>query len=214
LDINKIILRAAKEIKNGQIVNLGIGLPTRIIEHIPADLDVFFQSENGILGTKIRDGDEAANRELIDAGGHYVTTRQGASFFDSAVSFAMIRRGKIDISIMGAFEVDEQGNLANWKIPGYFSPGIGGAMELAQKTTKLVILCTHNDKKGNAKILKKCQLPLTASNCVSRIITDKAVMDVTENGLLLREIAEGLSQSELIAQTDATLIIPEDVGRF
>ena len=214
MDVNKIILRAAKEIQDGQVVNLGIGLPTKIIEYIPADLDVFLHSENGILGTKTRAENEAANRELIDAGGNYVSTRSGASFFDSAVSFAMIRRGKVDISIMGAFEVDEQGNLANWKIPGYFSPGIGGAMELAQKIPKLIVVCTHNDKKGNSKILKKCRLPLTATNCVSRIITDKAVMDVTEYGLLVREIATELSKQELIEQTDATLSFAGDLGRF
>lgn len=214
MNANKIIVRAAKEIKDGQIINLGIGLPTRIIEHIPTDMDVFFHSENGILGAKIRSPDEAADRELIDAGGRYITTRPGASFFDSSVSFAMIRRGKIDISLMGAFEVDEEGNIANWKIPGYFSPGIGGAMELAQKTPRLVVMCTHNDKKGNSKILKKCKLPLTATNCVDRIITDKAVMDVTSKGLVVREIAEDLTFEELIDQTDATLIIAENVGRF
>ena len=214
MDINKIIRRAAKEIQDGQVVNLGIGLPTRIIEHIPTDMDVFFQSEIGILGTKTRAIDVPANPELIDAGGNYVTTRTGASFFDSSVSFAMIRRGKIDVSIMGAFEVDELGNLANWKIPGYYSPGIGGAMELAQKTPKLIIMCTHNDKKGNSKILRKCRLPLTATNCVSRIITEKAVMDVTPKGLHVLEIAEGLSPQELAEQTEAKLIIPQDVGRF
>ncbi len=214
MDINKIVKRAVDEIQNGQVLNLGIGLPTRIIEHLPEGLDVFFHSENGILGTKLRGPNEDADRELIDAGGNYVTTRMGASFFDSSVSFAMIRRGKIDISIMGAFEVDELGNLANWKIPGYYSPGIGGAMELAQKTPKLIIMCTHNDKNGNSKILKKCKLPLTASNCVSRIITDKAVMDITDEGLMVKEIAIGLSQQELINQTEATLIIPDNVGSF
>jgi len=214
LDINKIIIRATQEIKNGQVVNLGIGLPTKILDHIPAELDVFFQSENGLLGAQTRSPTELANPELIDAGGRYIATRPGASFFDSSVSFAMIRRGKIDLSIMGAFQVDEQGNLANWRIPGHFSPGIGGAMELAQKTPNVVIMCTHNDKKGNSKILKKCTLPLTAKHCVSRIITDKAVMDVTEKGLVVREIAEGLSIQQLIAMTDASLIIEDKIGSF
>lgn len=214
MDINKIIIRATQEIKNGQVVNLGIGLPTKILDHIPAELDVFFQSENGLLGAQTRSPTELANPELIDAGGRYIATRPGASFFDSSVSFAMIRRGKIDLSIMGAFQVDEQGNLANWRIPGHFSPGIGGAMELAQKTPNVVIMCTHNDKKGNSKILKKCTLPLTAKHCVSRIITDKAVMDVTEKGLVVREIAEGLSIQQLIAMTDASLIIEDKIGSF
>ena len=214
LDINKIISRAAKELENGQIVNLGIGLPTKILEHIPEDLDILLQSENGLLGAEKLSEDDQPNPELIDAGGSYIKTKTGGCFFDSAVSFAMIRRGKIDLSIMGAFEVDEEGNLANWKIPGYFSPGIGGAMELAQKTPRVIILCTHNDKKGNPKIMKRCRLPLTAKKCVSRIITDKAVLDVTENGLVVKEICEGLSKESLIEQTDADLIFPEQIGTF
>ena len=214
MNINKIILRAAKEIQDGQVVNLGIGLPTKIIKHIPSTMDVFFHSENGILGTKTRTDEVAPVRELIDAGGNYVDVRPGASYFDSAVSFAMIRRGKIDLSIMGAFEVDELGNLANWKIPGYYSPGIGGAMELAQKSGRLIILCTHNDKKGKSKILKSCRLPLTASKCISRIITDKAVLDVTDNGLLVKEIADDVTKQQLIEQTDARLLIPDQVGSF
>ena len=214
MNIDKIVIRAAKEIHEGPVVNLGIGLPTKILEHIDSDMDVFFHSENGLLGAKNRSNSEPADPELIDAGGRYITTRSGASFFDSSVSFAMIRRGKIDLSIMGAFEVDQKGNLANWKIPGYFSPGIGGAMELAQKTPRVVILCTHNDKHGNCKVLKQCKLPLTAKHCVSRIITDKAVMDVTEQGLLVIEIADGLSQQDLINQTDAELIFAAQVGSF
>jgi len=209
-----MIKRAAKEICDGQVVNLGIGLPTKVLEHINPELDVFFQSENGLLGAKKRAHDEPANADLIDAGGRYISYRPGASFFDSSVSFAMIRRGKIDLSIMGAFEVDVSGSLANWKIPGYFSPGIGGAMELAQKTPRVVIICSHNDKHGRSKVLEQCTLPITAKNCVSRIITDKAVMDVTNDGLVVKEIAEGLSSEELVAHTNAALIIPDDVGSF
>jgi 3-oxoacid CoA-transferase B subunit len=214
MDANKIVNRAVQELQCGQIVNLGIGLPTKILDHISPDMDIFFQSENGLLGAKnIAEGD-AMNPNLIDAGGAYIDTRSGASFFDSSISFAMIRRGKVDVTIMGAFEVDQDGSLANWKIPGYFSPGIGGAMELAQKTPKVIILCSHNDKKGNSKILKKCKLPLTAKKCINRIITDKAVIDVTNEGLVLKEIAEGLTVAELIVQTDAELIIPQDIGTF
>ena len=214
MNVNRILSRAAQEIKSGQIINLGIGLPTMIIEHLPDDLDVLIQSENGILGSWKKANRATVDPFLIDAGGSYVTTRKGASFFDSSVSFAMIRRGKLDVSIIGAFEVDQMGNLANWKIPGRFSPGIGGAMELAQKTKNLLVLCSHNDKNGRSKILKKCKLPLTASHCVSRIITDKAVMDVTDKGLLLQEIANDIQIDELISITDADLIIPEKVGRF
>tara|TARA_R110001583_G_scaffold178107_2_gene333861 strand:+ start:1558 stop:2202 length:645 start_codon:yes stop_codon:yes gene_type:complete len=214
MNVNKIISRATQELKSGQIVNLGIGLPTKILDYIPPEMDVFFQSENGLLGAQKIADDESIDPELIDAGGAYISTRRGASFFDSSVSFAMIRRGKIDVTIMGAFEVDMEGSLANWKIPGYFSPGIGGAMELAQKTPKVIILCSHNDKKGNSKILKKCKLPLTAKKCISRIITDKAVIDVTNDGLVLKEIADGLTLEELIEQTDAPLIIPQNIGTF
>ena len=214
MDTNKIIIRAAKELKSGQVINLGIGLPTKILEHISPDLDILIQSENGLLGAEKLSSNEKPNPELIDAGGSYIKTRNGGSFFDSSVSFAMIRRGRIDLSIMGAFEVDEQGNLANWKIPGYFSPGIGGAMELAQKTPRVLILCSHNDKKGNPKIMQRCKLPLTAKKCVSRIITDKAVLDVTEEGLLVREMSEGLTKESLIEQTDANLIFADQIGYF
>jgi len=214
MNVDKIINRATQELKDGQIVNLGIGLPTKILDHISPELDIFFQSENGLLGSKKISEGVSINPDLIDAGGAYIDTRDGSSFFDSSVSFAMIRRGKVDLTIMGAFEVDQEGNLANWKIPGYFSPGIGGAMELAQKTPKVIILCSHNDKKGNSKILKKCKLPLTAKKCISRIITDKAVIDVTDEGLVLKEIADGITLEELIEQTDAQLIIPKYVGIF
>jgi len=214
LDTNKIIYRAVKELKDGQIINLGIGLPTKILDHIASDRDILIQSENGLLGAEMLGQDEDPNPELIDAGGNYIRTKNGGSFFDSAISFAMIRRGKIDLSIMGAFEVDEQGSLANWKIPGYFSPGIGGAMELAQKTPRVLILCSHNDKKGNPKIMRRCQLPITAKNCVSRIITDKAVLDVTNEGILVKEMSVGLSKETLIEQTDANLIFADEIGTF
>jgi acetate CoA/acetoacetate CoA-transferase beta subunit len=214
LNVNRILKRAAQEIKPGQMINLGIGLPTMLIEHLPDDLDVLIQSENGILGSWKKTDRAHADPFLIDAGGSYVTTRPGSCFFDSSVSFAMIRRGKLDLTLIGAFEVDELGGLANWKIPGRFSPGIGGAMELAQKTKRVVVLCSHNDKHGNSKILRKCQLPLTASACVDRIITDKAVMDVTKKGLLLREISEDISLIELQTVTDAQLMVSKQLKRF
>lgn len=211
---NKIVQRAIKELSGYQVVNLGIGLPTKLIDHLPDDLDVQIQTENGVLGAWKRACSWTADPSLIDAGGSYITTRPGSSFFDSSVSFAMIRRAKIQLSLMGAFEVDEAGNLANWKIPGSYSPGIGGAMELAQKCGRVVVLCSHNDKRGNPKIVARTQLPWTAPNCVSRIITDKAVIDVTREGLVLREIAEGIELAHLIQQTGAELIVPSNFGRF
>ncbi len=214
MDVERIIRRSAQEIEDGQIINLGIGLPTKVLSHLPDEKDVLIHSENGILGSWKRASLLDIDPFLIDAGGTYVSVRPGSAIMDSAVSFALIRRGKIDITMIGAFEVDQSGNLANWKIPGYFSPGIGGAMELAQKTKRVIVLCGHNSKDGKPKILKECQLPLTATKCVSRIITDKAVMDVTEEGLVLRELADNIELDELIACTEADLIIPNEIGRF
>ena len=211
----RILARAAREVIPGQIVNLGIGLPTRLFHYLPDEMEVLVHSENGVLGCRPRRDDEAPDHDMIDSGGAYITTRPGASVFDSATSFAMIRRSRVDLTFMGAFEVDAAGNLANWKIPGKFSPGIGGAMELAQKVKRLVVLCSHNDKHGNPKILERCRLPLTASGCVSRIITDKAVMDVTPEGLAVVDIAEGLDPASLREATEATLHIDESrLGRF
>ncbi|WP_027967065.1 3-oxoacid CoA-transferase subunit B [Halomonas halocynthiae] len=214
-DQQRILARAAKEITAGQIVNLGIGLPTQLFHYIPPELEVLVHSENGVLGCQLIDDNSEADLEMIDSGGTYIGTRPGASVFDSAMSFAMIRRRRVDMTFMGAFEVDQQGNLANWKIPGKFSPGIGGAMELAQKVERLIVLCSHNDKHGNPKILKRCRLPLTAPHCVSLVITEKAAMQVTSTGLEVVDIADGLSIEELRAATEAELIIDETrVGRF
>jgi 3-oxoacid CoA-transferase B subunit len=214
MDINTIVKRAAQEVKDGQIINLGIGLPSQIVKYIPASIDVMVHSENGVLGVNKQAREEQVETDLIDAGGSYITTRPGASFFDSAVSFAIIRRSKLNVSFMGAFEVDAEGNLANWKIPGKFSPGIGGAMELAQKTNNVIVLSTHRDKSGRSKIKRRCTLPLTAERCVTRIITDMAVIDVTENGLVLREIAHSYSIDDVINATEAPLIITASVTKF
>ena len=214
-DQKRILTRAAREIEPGQIVNLGIGLPSQLFHYLPEGGQVLVHSENGVLGGHPCAPGDDIDYDMIDAGGAYITTSPGASLFDSAMSFAMIRRGRIDLSFMGAFEVDELGNLANWKIPGKFSPGVGGAMELAQKVRRLVIMCSHNDKHGNPKILQRCRLPLTAPHCVSRIITDKAVMDVTPRGLVVVDIAQGLTVEELRAATEASLIIDTDsLGSF
>ena len=193
----RILRRAAKEIEPGFVINLGIGLPTLVPDYLPDDFDGMIHSENGILGCGPTAKRAQARPSLIDSAGHYITLRTGSSCFDSSVSFSMIRRGRIDLCMLGAFEVDELGNLANWKIPGKLSPGIGGAMELSQKAKRLIVLSTHTDKHGRPKILERCRLPLTAPACVNRIITDEAVMDVTPDGLLVQEIAENLSPEEL-----------------
>lgn len=214
MNINKIAQRAAQEVKDGQVINLGIGLPGLMVQYLPADMEVMVHSENGVLGVGKQASKSQLEPDLIDAGGTYVTTRPGVSFFDSAVSFAIIRRSKLDASFMGAFEVDAQGNLANWKIPGKFSPGIGGAMELAQKTQNVIVLTTHQDKTGGSKIKTQCTLPLTAENCVSRIITDMAVIDVTPQGLKLVEIANEVTLEQVIDATDAPLMVASDLKQF
>lgn len=204
--IEALLKRATQEVLPGSILNLGIGLPTQLLDYLPDDLDVLIHSENGVLGSWKQAPPEQMSASLIDAAGAYVSTVPGSSFFDSAVSFAMIRRSKIDLTMIGAFEVDQQGSLANWKIPGKFSPGIGGAMELAQKTPRIVVLMTHSDKQGRSKILKHCRLPVTAHHCVSRIITDLAVLDVVEGGLQVVEMAEGITTDHLRSVTEAELI--------
>ena len=202
----RILARAVNEITPGSIVNLGIGLPTQVMHYLPDAFDVQIHSENGILGSWQQGAPEAMDPFLIDAAGAYVSLREGASLFDSAVSFAIIRRARLDLTMIGAFEVDALGNLANWKIPGKFSPGIGGAMELAQKTRRIVVLTTHTDKHGRPKILENCRLPLTAKACVNRIISDLAVMDVTPQGLVVREKLIEISDADLQGQTEAKLI--------
>jgi 3-oxoacid CoA-transferase B subunit len=205
----KIAKRAAKEIAAGQVINLGIGIPTLIPGYIPPDTPVFIHSENGILGMGPRSEPGKEDRNLIDAGGNYVSVTQGASFFDSALSFALVRGGRLDLAFLGALEVSETGDLANWIIPGKFSPGIGGGMELAQKARRLIVTTTHTDRKGRPKILRECTLPLTAKGCVDSIITELAVLDVTPDGLLLREIADGADVDEVMQKTGAPLIIPQ-----
>jgi len=204
-----MIRRAAQEIQPGMTVNLGIGYPTRIVEFLEPDCPVCLHSENGIAGQGPTVSHDQADRNLIDAGGAYVSTLPGTAFFDSAVSFALVRGGRLDLTILGALQVSEDGDLANWTIPGKFTPGVGGAVELAQKARRVVVLSTHLDKRGHSKIVPECTLPLTASACVDRIYTDMAIIDVTMEGMALREIAEGLSVDDVIAATDVPLLIQE-----
>ena len=203
-----MVARAAREIAPGMVVNLGIGLPTRVVDHLPERFPVCLHTENGLAGIGPTLPPDSADRNLIDAGGAYVSTVPGSAFFDSAVSFALVRSGRLDLTMLGAFEVSQSGDLANWKIPGKFSPGAGGGIELAQKARRVVVLTTHLDRAGRPKLLAECSLPMTARACVDRIFTDMAVVDVTPDGFVLREIAEGLTADEVKAATGAPLRLP------
>ncbi|WP_375342477.1 3-oxoacid CoA-transferase subunit B [Yoonia sediminilitoris] len=206
---DRMVARAARELKPGMVVNLGIGLPTRVVNHLPADFPVCLHTENGLTGIGPTLSAEQADRNLIDAGGAYVSTVPGSAFFDSATSFALVRSGRLDLTMLGAFEVGANGDLANWKIPGKFSPGVGGGIELAQKARRVVVLTTHTDRAGNPKLKDRCSLPLTAKGCVARIFTDMAVIDVGQGGFTLVETAHEVSPSEVADATGAPLNIPE-----
>ncbi|MEW9671416.1 CoA transferase subunit B [Ammoniphilus sp. 3BR4] len=205
---NRIAKRAAQEVKDGMIVNLGIGIPTLVANHIPEDIHVMFHAENGILGTGPSPEAGQEDENLCNAGGFPVTLVPGASYFDSAIAFGMIRRGYLDITILGALEVSEKGDLANWIVPGKRVPGMGGAMELAQKAKKVIVLMNHVNKQGESKILRECTLPLTARSCVDLIITEMAVIEVTEEGLVLKEVMAPYTVEEVVAHTEAPLRIP------
>lgn len=205
-----IAKRVAKELEDGDVVNLGIGLPTLVANFVPEDVNVLFQSENGFIGLGPAPAEGEEDKDIVNAGGQSVSILPGGMFFDSATSFGIIRGGHVDITVLGALQVDEKGNLANWMIPGKMVPGMGGAMDLVVGAKKVIIAMEHTVK-GNHKILKECNLPLTAAGEVNMIITEMGVMEVTKEGLVLKEINPEYSVEEVQAATEAELIIPEDL---
>lgn len=207
LDKNQIAKRIAKEVKEGYFVNLGIGIPTLVANFVPDDISVEFQSENGVLGMGPFPYEGEEDADIINAGKQTITTLPGASFFDSAFSFGMIRAQKVDLTILGAMEVSENGDIANWKIPGKMVKGMGGAMDLVASAENIIVAMMHVNKAGESKILKKCTLPLTGVGCVKKVVTELAVLEVTPSGFRLVERAPGVSVDEIIKATAAQLTV-------
>lgn len=205
-----IVKRVAKELHDGDVVNLGIGMPTMVANYIPEDMDITLQSENGFVGMGIAPEAGKEDKDLVNAGAQPVTVKPGAAFFDSATSFAIIRGGHVDVTVLGALQVDEKGNLANWMVPNKMVPGMGGAMDLVVGAKKVIIAMTHTQN-GQHKILKNCTLPLTAAGQVDMIITELGVIEVTKEGLVLKEIVPGVTVEEVIKATEAELKIADDL---
>lgn len=203
--------RAAEEIENGNVVNLGFGIPQKVVNYIPEDITVFLHAENGVLGAGAKAEAGKEDPDLIDSGSVPITVVPGASYFDSADSFAIVRTGKLDATILGALEVAENGDLANWMVPGGLVPGMGGAMDLAKHAKKVIAVTMHTDKSGAPKLKKRCDLPLTATECVSIIITDVGVIEIKDGGFLLTELFDGHTVEEAIEKTGARLKIADDV---
>lgn len=211
LDKNGIAKRIAKEVKDGYYVNLGIGIPTLVANYVNKNLSVEFQSENGVLGMGPFPYDEDVDADIINAGKQTITTLAGASFFDSAMSFSMIRGKHVDLTILGAMEVSENGDIANWKIPGKMVKGMGGAMDLVASAENIIVAMMHTNKKGESKLLKNCSLPLTGVGCVKKIVTNLAVLEVTKSGFKLIERAPGVSVQTIKESTEGNLIVDSEI---
>jgi len=211
LDKIGIAKRIAQELRDGYFVNLGIGIPTLVANYIPEGINVEFQSENGVLGMGPFPYEGEEDADIINAGKQTITTLQGASFFDSATSFGMIRGKHVDLTILGAMEVDQNGDIANWKIPGKMVKGMGGAMDLVASAENIIVAMMHVNKAGESKILKKCTLPLTGVGCVKKIVTELAVLEVTDKGFRLLERAPGVSVEKIVRSTEADLIIEGEI---
>ena len=211
LDKIGIAKRIAQEVKNGYYVNLGIGIPTLVANYVPDGMEVEFQSENGVLGMGPFPFEGEEDADVINAGKQTITTMPGASFFDSSTSFGMIRGQHVDLTILGAMEVAENGDIANWKIPGKMVKGMGGAMDLVASAENIIVAMMHTNRAGESKLLKKCSLPLTGVNCINKVVTNLAVLEVTEQGFKLLERAPGVSVEEIQNATEGTLIIDGDI---
>ncbi|MDG1762802.1 MAG: 3-oxoacid CoA-transferase subunit B [Flavobacteriaceae bacterium] len=211
LNKNGIAKRIAQELQNGFYVNLGIGIPTLVANYVTPELEVEFQSENGVLGMGPFPLAGEEDADLINAGKQTITTLPGASFFDSATSFGMIRGKHVDLTVLGAMEVDQTGAIANWKIPGKLVKGMGGAMDLVASADNIIVAMMHTDRHGNSKLKTKCSLPLTGVDCVKRIVTNLAVIDIIEDGFLLKERAPNVEIHQIVKATEGVLIIPENV---
>lgn len=208
---NEIAKRIAQELVNNTYVNLGIGIPTLVANHVPSDINVEFQSENGILGMGPFPKEGREDADLINAGKQTITSLPGAVLFDSAISFSMIRGNHIHLSVLGAMQVSENGDIANWKIPGKMVKGMGGAMDLVTSSNNIIVAMTHTNRQGQSKLLKRCTLPITGVSCVKKIVTDLAVIEITSKGFKLTEVAPGVSEDEIINSTDADLIIDKNL---